>query len=666
MQIFNRENIIFINEKGREIVFDPHVSGNTIVNRTEKLTLTRGDGRYEIFNDKTRQRYIFKGKPENAAYKLAEIEDETGKHRIVLEYYKNIYLRGITDTAGRYFEITTNETGQITSVKYDDRVLVQYAYDDKQNLIEVTDVNGVKAKLCYDNHLLVKRITKFGDAFEWEYDGTDDKAKCTNNWGTGGLLECWFEYNDDHTVFTNSLKNKSYYYFDEKKRLTRYIDANNAETIYEYNEYGEVVSVTAPDGEITKFAYDSAGKITELTYPNGGKQTYEYDWQSRPIKMTAPNGAETQWGRDAKGRLIKVTIPTGVEILYTYDKNGMVSRIIEGAGENERVTEYGYDDELNLIEIKYPNGGTKTREYDKHGNCVKAVNPLGAAEIMEYDRANNLVKHTAIDGNVTQLSYNAYGDLILFKDNDREVSYAYTPLRYLASRKEQNRIVNLVYDTECKLSYVENEAREKYVFERDGAGRIISETGYDNVTKSYKYSPGSKLTGIKRGETSGWTEMKYGADGQLAEIQYDNGETEMFVYGKMGELLAAENKNSKLEFEYDIIGRLIKETQNGYVIESKYSGEYIRSGRVALNTSLGLNVDINLNQFGQAEEINAGFQGGFQYQSNLSYNLIGQETQRAIKTAGGGSIVDTWDYDKLGRPVSQCTRVNDRESRRRQ
>jgi len=213
MQIHHRENIVFINEKGLEIVFDPHVSGNIIVNRTEKLTLTRGDRRYEVFNDKTRKRYVFRGRPEHTIYKLARIEDETGAHRIVLEYDDNFYLSGITDTAGRHFflsgitdtagrhfEIATNETGQITSVKYDDRVLVRYAYDETQNLVEVTDVNGVKAKLCYENHLLVKRITKFGDTFEWEYDGTDDNAKCTHNWGTDGLLECWFEYHDDHTV----------------------------------------------------------------------------------------------------------------------------------------------------------------------------------------------------------------------------------------------------------------------------------------------------------------------------------------------------------------------------------------------------------------------------------------------------------------------------------
>ena len=73
MQIQHRENIIFINEEGREIVFNPRISGNIIVNRTEKLTMTRGNERYEILNDKTRMRYIFKVKPENAVYKLAEI-----------------------------------------------------------------------------------------------------------------------------------------------------------------------------------------------------------------------------------------------------------------------------------------------------------------------------------------------------------------------------------------------------------------------------------------------------------------------------------------------------------------------------------------------------------------------------------------------------------------
>ena len=68
--------------------------------------------------------------------------------------------------------------------------------------------------------------------------------------------------------------------------------------------------------------------------------------------------------------------------------------------------------------------------------------------------------------------------------------------------------------------------------------------------------------------------MKYDKGGFLSKIIYDDGsitgkmDEETFTYGVMGELLTATNKHSKLEFEYDRLGNLTKEIQNGYEVES--------------------------------------------------------------------------------------------------
>ena len=132
----------------------------------------------------------------------------------------------------------------------------------------------------------------------------------------------------------------------------------------------------------------------------------------------------------------------------------------------------------------------------------------------------------------------------------------------------------------------------------------------------------------------------------------------------MGELLTAKNQNSSLVFAYDNLGNVVSETQNGHTVESGYSKDNI-GVLTSLKTSLGLNMDIGLNGFGQAESITASM-GDSVYKCGMAYNAIGQMTERTVETANNGGIVDTWGYDNAGRPTQQTLRISHRESSNRQ
>jgi len=659
------KNLVFVNEKGREIEFATPKFGETAVNRSEKLSLVLQAAGCEVFNLETRLRYVFEGVENADDFRLARIEDETRDHCIFLDYNAESRLGGITDTAGRRFEISTNGAGLVTKVSFDGRALVKYAYDSKSNLVEAIDVNGAKSTIHYKNHLMVKRVTKNGDTFQWEYDGDDETARCIHTWGDDHLLEGWFEYEKDHTVYINSLGYREVFYFDGKKRLTKHVDAGGGETLYAYNEHDEIVSVTNPDGETTSFTYNGFGQMTEVVIPSGAAQTMEYDEASRMVKSTAPNCAEVAWEYNSSGRMVKATMPDGTETLYDYNEIGMVSKITDEVGELKLSTELEYDSSLNLTALTHPTGAKEKWEYDKHGNAVKAVSPIGSVEEMEYDRRGRLVKYTSCDGNVTYLSYNAYDDVAQLKDNVRDISLSYTPLGHLAYRKERNRKIKMSYNTEGFLTCVENENGEQYLFERDGAGDVVAEIGYDGVKKSYRFSSAGKLTGVNRGETTCWIDMQYSEDGFLKTIEYANGEVEEFTRGKMGEILSARNGCSKLEFEYDKMGRPVKETQNGLTVESIYPSNYFDLGRVGLKTSLGLSVNIYRNKYMQPEQMHANFQNLTTHQSCFAYNLLGQVLEWTVNMPNGNQIRDSWSYDKKGLPLTHVASVGNCAIRQR-
>ena len=87
-------------------------------------------------------------------------------------------------------------------------------------------------------------------------------------------------------------------------------------TIYEYDERGNLISETFPNGEKWTFEYDDKGNKISETYPNGDKYTYEYDDKGNLISETFPNGDKFTSEYDDKGNKISETYPNGVKLTF--------------------------------------------------------------------------------------------------------------------------------------------------------------------------------------------------------------------------------------------------------------------------------------------------------------------------------------------------------------
>ncbi|MCL1924048.1 MAG: DUF6531 domain-containing protein, partial [Defluviitaleaceae bacterium] len=701
----------FINKEGRQILFYPLSTDEQILIREEKIKISYDGTNYTIFDYNRKEYYTFSKKDNQNNYTLDKIENETKSHNIKLDYENN-NLNAITDSVGRKFKVTANQDNLITKIALGDKILIQYGYNEHKDLITLKDVNGSISKIEYKNHLMVKRITKENNTFNWEYDGIDHTAKCIHTWGDSGLLEGFFKYEENYTSYTNSLKQKEIFYFDENKKLTKlvrlgevledpngFIDETQLretnKTIYTYTEHGETQSITNPDSEKTSYKYNDLGQVTEITLPSGATQKLDYDEKGKLTKSISPTGLTTEWIYNEQGNISEIRNPNGVLEKHEYNENGLLISITEEIDEIKNITKFSYDNHFNITEITYPNNAIEKFTYDDEGNCTSHINPLGALEKMKYDTANRLIEHTAPDGNITKLKYNAYTDVIYLKDNTKELNFTYTALGSISSRKEQQRITHFKYDTEEQLTQVINEKGEKYIFERNHQGNVTTETGFDNVRKSYTYTPAGKLKGMRRGNTSDWLRMKYDKAGYLSKIIYDNGgedlEEDIFTHGKLGELLKAESKNSTLAFEYDKFGNIIKEIQNDKEIISEYNSPLYPFARTKLQTSLGLDINTTINEFGQTTEITADFESFTNHYSNIknsnnnlnsenrlnhlwnikqTFNPIGQLLERNIQVSPTKvnqtkptEIKDSWNYNNQGLPTTKTlkTNINNRE-----
>ena len=88
--------------------------------------------------------------------------------------------------------------------------------------------------------------------------------------------------------------------------------------------------------------------------------------------------------------------------------------------------------------------------------------------------------------------------------------------------------------------------------------------------------------------------------GQLSSVNYDDGNYEWFTYDKLGRITQAENPTSQTLWEYDVLGRIVAETQNGHRITHQYNAY---GNRTAMESSLGAKLQHTYNEWGRVGNV---------------------------------------------------------------
>ena len=143
-----------------------------------------------------------------------------------------------------------------------------------------------------------------------------------------------------------------------------------------YGASGRTLTVTAPDGSVTRYAY--SGNQTTVTDAEG-------KWKTSVS--------------DAFGNLVQVIEP-------------------DPAGGANLVTNYTYNGLNQLVQVSMPRGvsgqtSTQTRTFACSGtDMVAATNPESGTVTYQYDAAHHVTQRTDNMGQQTRYSYDVYGRLM--------------------------------------------------------------------------------------------------------------------------------------------------------------------------------------------------------------------------------------------------------------
>lgn len=246
---------------------------------------------------------------------------------------------------------------------------VNYAYDDRGNLVEAADANGTSIYTYDENDYLLRINYPTARWLEFTYDEAGRRATSLDQ--TGHRLD---------------------YHYDEAGRLARMTDETDVEIVrYEYDAAGRLARKTVGNGLRTDYGYDAAGQLVSLVNraPDDSiisRFDYTYDRRGRRVAVSTQYG-DWAYEYDDVGQLTRAFLVSAAEdipnqdLRYVYDALGNRIRTVVNGVEEEYIT-----NQLN----QYTRVGDRTYAYDLDGNLIEESGPNGTT-VYAYDDENQLV-----------------------------------------------------------------------------------------------------------------------------------------------------------------------------------------------------------------------------------------------------------------------------------
>jgi RHS repeat-associated protein len=499
-------------------------------------------------------------------------------------------------------EIVTDENGYETVKEYDEwdnltktthpdntTVINEYEHEHHR-LIKKTDENGVITTYDYDEsgNLIRKTDAKDTDEeriTEYTYDesgnvltvtvtGDPENAVTTMTYDGFGNLTSITDPEGNLTQFTEH---------DVMGNVLTKIDENNKTWHYAYDPAGRLLTVTDPQEHVTSFEYDAVGNKVKEIDAGGGETLFEYDSRNNLVKtirvMDAAhpeNNPVTVFEYNQDNRMIRQVDPEGHEVIYEYDNEGRLLKTIDGNG-NEISMEYSGVNDCSscsgggsgqLSRVIYPTF-QKTFVYDKVGRKVSEDDILDAENsyrsLFRYDPAGNLVSKTDKEGKTTYYDYDALSRLVSVTDPEAgETRYAYDDRDNMVSLTDaEGNVTRFQYNKNNQLVKEIRPLLQETLYVYDGAGNLIEKIDAKNQKNTYGYDDTGKLTEIKY----------FAMSTDTVPVK-----TVAFTYDAIGNLTGYNDGTTSAAYGYDALYQKVSESVNYGPFTKTNAYTYLKNG----------------------------------------------------------------------------------------
>ena len=298
-------------------------------------------------------------------------------------------------------------------------------------------------------------------------------------------------------------------------------------TAFTYMPYGEVQTVTDPDGVVTTFGYDTAHRLTDITDAQGNDIHYTLDATGHKtaeqistasgtvvhslsrsynalgqitavidgLSQTVFNAGYSD-SYDANGNLVHTADGRGIQRQQSYDAlNRLVSTIDNYNGTDTataNTTTTTNQDALDRVtSVTDPTSLVTTYTHNGLSNLTALQSPDSGASSSTFDAAGNALTHTDAKGIVATSTYDALNrkTSTRYMDTTANVTYTYDEANGVTDCASSSPIGRLT-------RIVENAVSTTYCY--DARGNVIQKTQVVSGTTdstSYSYTAADRLSG---------------------------------------------------------------------------------------------------------------------------------------------------------------------------
>jgi YD repeat-containing protein len=293
--------------------------------------------------------------------------------------------------------------------------------------------------------------------------------------------------------------------------------------------------ITEKDTGIWTYTYDpTIGALTSVADPYGNTTIYEYNPQWQLYKVKDPRG-------------------NGIETVYTYDPNGNIATIDNPL---DPLTSYVLNSVNKITSITYPENSWVSIAYDTdNSGSFTMTDPLGWNRY-EYSPYYNLTKIIkSVDQNTTHTTTLSYENDYLKTITDLATSAATT----------------FTYYPSGNLHTINDPLEHTTTFTYNGLNQITRITDHLGRMTDFSYDLNGNLNSKIDGNRNPPTVYQHNYKGQVTRITDALDQVTRLFYGtgcpscgsgvdKLTSVIDA--KGHTTSFEYDLAGRLVKETNH--------------------------------------------------------------------------------------------------------
>ncbi|WP_371669795.1 DUF6531 domain-containing protein [Streptomyces sp. NBC_00289] len=606
------DGIVFVTEDGLLLDY-PHPSARqtpVLPEAGPRLPLTcLDDGSYRIDDPVTGlARHFARATADGIALPVRVID--RNRHTITFDHDEHGTPLAIRHSGGYHLAFTTEE-GRVTTLSLvsptDDGgdVVIKRYAYTDGNLTDIINSSGLPLRLTYDER---SRITSWIDTNDSRYEYTyDAQDRCVAEGGEAGHVTVTLDYSGADPAWPDC-------------HVTTLTTAENATTRFVINPLSQVVAEIDPLGHTTRTSYDEHHHV---------------------LSQTDGLGHTTHYARDDMGLPLVITYPDEATARFTYDGNGRPTVTV------------------------HADGSTWRREYDERGNCEAVTGPGGATVRYAHDDAGHLTSVTDPLGNTTRIETNAAGLTTGLTEarGGREWRRHDVFGRVVAVADTTGSEAHLWWTVEGRIARWVGPGGAQETWEYDGEGNCVrhtdanggvstyeythfdllaARTGPDGARYTYEHDASLRLTKVTNPQGLTW-EYTYDPAGRIESESDFDGRSLRYEYDAVGRIVLRKNAlGQAIAYERDVLGQVVTKDADGAV--SRY--EHDAMGRLLRATGPDSSVRLERDQWGRivAECVDDRL-------LSFEYDGLGRRTRRVTPTGA----VSTYDYDAHGRRNSVTT-----------